>query len=147
MWTEIIIFKGPGSEKFQPKITMRMDIQNCWLTSVMIETNSKVKRSVDVFRDLLDELARGKVLQGHSVSQLKTRYMPAVSAKSSSNGIIKAKRVYRDGSAQPSQCSSAKSRGSQMSMEEALEKFHEEMEQQKQVQLEAKPSGSQTSNI
>jgi hypothetical protein len=147
MWTEIIIAKGPGSEKFQPQITMRMDLQNCWLTSVMIETNSAVKTSINVFRDLLDELARAKVLQGSSVSQLKARYIPTSSAKISSNGIIKTKRVYRDTTAQPSKVGSAQSEGSQMSMEEALEKFHEEMERQKQIELETKPSGIHASNI
>ena len=146
-WSEIIVSKGPGSEKFQPKITMRMDMQNCWLTSVMIETNSTVKPSIHVFRDLLDALARQQVLLGSSVSQLKVRYMPAASGTNASKGAVRTKRVYRDNSTQPSNGGSAKSRGSQLSAEEALEKFREETELLKQMQLETKPSGSQIGNI
>jgi len=147
MWTEIAIPRGPGSEKFQPKITMRMDIQNCWFTSVMIETNSSVKPSIDVFRDLLDELAREKVLLGSTVSQLKVLYMPATTGRNVSKGTTRAKRIYRDNSAAASKSGSAKDRGSQMSAEEAFEKFQQERELLLQMQLEAKSAGSQASNI
>jgi hypothetical protein len=148
MWTEIIIVKGPGSEKFQPKITMRMDLQNCWLTSIMIETNSSVKPSNHVLRDLLDELAREKVLLGSSVSQLKARYLPTASCKNSSKKtLIREKRIYRNNSDVLSQSGNAKSAGSHISAEEALEKYRDEMEQLKQMQLEAKSADSQTSNI
>ena len=147
MWTEIIIVKGPGSEKFQPKITMRMDIQNCWLTSIMIETNSSVKPSNHVLRDLLDELAREKVLLGSSVSQLKARYLPTASGKNSSQKTLREKRIYRNNSDVLSQSGNAKSAGSHISAEEAFEKYRDEMEQLKQMQLEAKSADSQTSNI
>ena len=145
MWTEIIIAKGPGSEKFQPKITMRMDIQNCWLTSIMIETNSSVKPSNHVLRDLLDELAREKVLLGSSVSQLKARYLPTASGKSQKT--VREKRIYRNNSDVRSQNGSTKSARSLISAEEALEKYRDELEQLKQMQLEAKSADSQTSNI
>jgi hypothetical protein len=147
MWTEIIIAVGPGSEKFQPKITMRMDMQNCWLVSIMIETNSSVKPSFRILQHLLDDLAREKVLMRSSVSQLKARYMPSISAKNDSTGAARQKRIYRDNRATQDKSGSAKSRGSQMSAEEALEKFREQMEQMKQMQVETKSAGSQTSNI
>ena len=147
MWTEVIITTGPGSEKFQPKITMRMDMQNCWLVSIMIETNSAVKPSILILQHLLDDLAREKVLMGSSVTQLKSRYMPSLFAKNDSKGAARQTRIYRDNRAIETKSGSAKSRGSQISAEEALEKFREQMEQVKQMQLEAKSAGSQTSNI
>jgi hypothetical protein len=143
MWTEIIIAKGPGSEKFQPKITMRMDMQNCWLTSIMIETNSSVKSSNHVFRDLLDELAREKVLLGSSVSQLKARYLPTASGKSQKT--VREKRIYRNNSDVRSQNGSTKSARSLISAEEALEKYRDEKEQL--MQIESKSASGQTSNI
>lgn len=146
MWTQIIIAKGPGSEKFQPKITMRIDVQNCWLTSVMIETNATVKSSIHVFRDLLDELALGKVLLGSSVSQLKARYMPSTNAKISSKGGSREKRIYRDYRVN-SNSGSAKSRGSRISAEEALENYREAMDQLKQMQSEANSASTHASNI
>lgn len=145
MWTEIAIAQGPGSEKFQPKITMRMDIQNCWLTSVMIETNSTVKPSLHVLRDLLDELAREKVLLGSAVSQLKVLYIPKLTGRKVSKGSTKTKRIYRDRSATASKSGSAK--GSEISVEEAFEKYREEKELLLQMQSEAKSAGSQASNI
>jgi hypothetical protein len=147
MWTEIAIADGPGSQKFQPKITMRMDIQNCWLTSIMIETNSSVKPSVRVLQNLLDELARGKVLLGSAVTLLKSRYIPTPSNKNASKEVARQKRIYRDNSATGTKIGSAKSRASEITNEEALEKFREDMEVVKQAQLEAKSAGSQASNI
>ena len=113
----------------------------------MIETNSSVKPSNHVLRDLLDELAREKVLLGSSVSQLKARYLPTASGKNSSQKTLREKRIYRNNSDVLSHSGNAKSAGSHISAEEAFEKYRDEMEQLKQMQLEAKSADSQTSNI
>jgi hypothetical protein len=110
----------------------------------MIETNSSVKPSNHVFRDLLDELAREKVLLGSSVSQLKTRYLPSSSGKKSQK-TVREKRIYRNNSDVWSQNGSTKSARSHISAEEALEKYRDEKEQL--MQMEGKCASGQTSNI